>query len=74
VFVLHRACRGGEIPLRGGSGAMPPRFFFASGNVSHFLPHFSCYLDFHVHCWAVFRHMVFADGFLFKVKDLGFFY
>jgi hypothetical protein len=28
-------------------------------------------LDFRVHCWAIFRHMVFADGFLFPVKELG---
>jgi hypothetical protein len=28
-----------------------------------FLPHFSCCLDFHVHCWAVFRHMVFFRWF-----------
>ena len=34
-------------------------------------PHFSCFLDFCVHCWVVFRHMVFADGFLFLVKELG---
>jgi hypothetical protein len=30
---------------------------FASGNVSHF--------------WVVFWHMVFVDGFLFPVKELG---
>jgi hypothetical protein len=36
-----------------------------------FLPHFLCHLDFHVHCWVVFRHMVFVDGFLFLVKELG---
>jgi hypothetical protein len=35
------------------------------------LPHFSCRLDFCVHCWVVFRNMVFADGFLFLVKELG---
>jgi hypothetical protein len=29
-------------------------------------------LIFHVHCWVIFRHMVFADGFLFPVKELGF--
>jgi hypothetical protein len=23
------------------------------------------------HCWAVFQHMVFVDGFLFPVKELG---
>jgi hypothetical protein len=36
-----------------------------------FLPRFSCCLNFHVHCWVVFWHMVFADGFLFLVKELG---
>jgi hypothetical protein len=41
-------------------------FIFSSGNMSHF------FLVFHVHCWAVFRHMVFTDGFLFPVKELGF--
>jgi hypothetical protein len=43
---------------------------FSSGNMLHFalffLPHFC------VHCWEIFRHMVFADGFLFSVKELGF--
>jgi hypothetical protein len=37
--------------------SVPPRNFFSSRNMSHF--------------WAVFRHMVFADGFLFPVKELG---
>jgi hypothetical protein len=36
-----------------------------------FLPHFLCCLDFCVHCWAFFKHMVFVDGFLFMVKELG---
>jgi hypothetical protein len=36
-----------------------------------FLPRFLGLLDFHVHCWVVFRHMVFDDGFLFPVKELG---
>jgi hypothetical protein len=36
-----------------------------------FFPRFSCCLDFHVHCWEVFQHMVFANGFLFLVKELG---
>jgi len=40
--------------------------FFSSGNVSHF------FLVFRVHCWAIFRHMVFVDDFLFLVKELGF--
>jgi hypothetical protein len=30
------------------------------------------FLDFHVHCWVIFRHMVFIDGFIFMVKELGF--
>jgi hypothetical protein len=36
-----------------------------------FLPHFSCHLDFRIHCWTVFRHMVFSNGFQFQVKELG---
>jgi hypothetical protein len=36
----------------------------------HFLSHFSFRLNFHVHCWAIFRHMVFDDSFLFVVKEL----
>jgi hypothetical protein len=38
-----------------------------------FLPRFSCRLDFRVHCWAVFRHKVFANGFVILVKELGLF-
>jgi hypothetical protein len=31
-----------------------------------------CFLAaFCIHVWGVFRHMVFADGFLFTVKELG---
>jgi hypothetical protein len=41
------------------------------GNLSYFLPHFSCCLNFCVHCWVVFQHMVFFYGFLFPVKELG---
>ena len=36
-----------------------------------FLPCFSCCLDFRVHCWEVFWHMFFVDGFLFLIKELG---
>jgi hypothetical protein len=36
-----------------------------------FFPHFLCCLNFCVHCWAFFRHMGFADGFLFLVKKIG---
>jgi hypothetical protein len=59
-------CRGAIAP---GSRVVPPRIFFASGNVFHFLSRFSCRLDFRVHSWVVFWHMVFADGFLFPVKE-----
>jgi hypothetical protein len=46
--------------------------FFSSSNSVTFLPRFSCCLDFCVHCWVVFRHMVFfSNGFLFSVKELG---
>jgi hypothetical protein len=34
------------------------RFFCLEKRVT-FFPHFLCRLDFCVHCWAVFRHMVF---------------
>jgi hypothetical protein len=44
--------------------------FFLGKRVA-FLPQFSCHLNFSVHCWTVFRHMVFVDGFLFPVKELG---
>jgi hypothetical protein len=46
-----------------GSGETPPIIFFSSGNMSHF------FLIFCVHCSVVFRHMIFADGFLFPVKE-----
>jgi hypothetical protein len=44
---------------------------FFPGETCLILPHFSCFLDFHVHCWEVFRHMVFVDVFLFSIKELG---
>jgi hypothetical protein len=52
------------IGVEGGGGKAPREFFFLGKHVT-FLPRFLCCLDFCVHCWAVFRHMVFADGFLF---------
>jgi hypothetical protein len=48
-----------------------PRDFFSSGNVPHFCLDFLCCLDFCVHCWATFWHMVFVYGFLFPIKELG---
>jgi hypothetical protein len=32
---------------------------------------FLCCLDFCVHCWTVFWHMVFVDGFVFSINELG---
>jgi hypothetical protein len=52
-------------------GAFPPIMFFFLGKHVTFFPHFLCCLDFRVHCWEVFRHMVFVDAFLFPVKELG---
>jgi hypothetical protein len=63
--------RGAISPLREGSGASALRIFFCLGKCVAFFPRFSCRLDFCVHCWEVFRHMVFADDFLFSVKELG---
>jgi hypothetical protein len=50
---------------------VPLRNFVCLRKSVSFFPHFSCRLDFHVHCWEFFWHMVFADGFLFLVKELG---
>jgi hypothetical protein len=63
--------QGGEIPPRGGSGIVLPRKKKFLGKRIAFLPHFSCCLDFHVHCWEVFRHIVFINVLLFPVKELG---
>jgi hypothetical protein len=57
-------------PYAGVQGQCPREFFFIGKQVA-FLPRFSCHLDFHVHCWEVFWHMVFSNGFLFYVKELG---
>jgi hypothetical protein len=51
-------------------GSRGSALFFLRKHVT-FFPCFSCHLDFHVHCWVVFRHMVFVNGFLFLVKELG---
>jgi hypothetical protein len=58
-----------RLSAQGGLGTNPPRFFFLGKCVTFF--HFSVLPQFCVHCWVVFRHMVFADGFLFLVKELG---
>jgi hypothetical protein len=72
---LRRARRGvrggvqGAGPPRGGSGAAPPKIFFWA---DIFSPGFGpTYFRDHM-ILGGFRHMVFADGFLFPVKELGF--
>jgi hypothetical protein len=57
--------------VHGGSGETSQRKQNCLGKRVAFMPHFSCHLNLRVHCWEVFRHMVFADGFLFPVKELG---
>ena len=54
-----------------GSGAMPQGIFFFLRKHVAFLPLFFVASFFRVHCWAVFWHMVFVDGFLFPFKELG---
>jgi hypothetical protein len=61
--------RGAEPPACGGSGAAPPKFFFWADILSPGR-HISYFRDHMI--LGGFRHMVFADGFLFPVKELGF--
>jgi hypothetical protein len=67
---LRGGCRGVIAPLRRGYGVSPLRKKILGKRVT-FFPCLLCRLDFHVHCWAVFWYMVFFDGFLFPVKELG---
>jgi hypothetical protein len=61
-------------PPRGGSGVAPPNFFFWANIFSPVLGrHISGTTYFRDHMiLGGFRHMVFANGFLFLVKELGF--
>jgi hypothetical protein len=71
MYVKHLGgFEGGMLgPPFGDSEAVPPRkFVFLRKRVS-FLPHFSCHLDFCVHCLAVFRHMIFLMVFHFKLRN-----
>jgi hypothetical protein len=70
VFALRWARRRAKSPCAGVWGHCPRDFFCLEKRVA-FFPHFSCFLNFCVHCWTVFQHMVFVDGFLFPVKELG---
>jgi hypothetical protein len=83
VFKRLRRARGGcrgAGPPRGGSGAAPPRKFFWADIFSpvsgrHIIagPTYFGPTYFRDHMiLGGFRHMVFADGFLFPVKELGF--
>jgi hypothetical protein len=54
-----------------GFGGSALEYCFYLGKRVAFLPHFLCCLDLRVHCWVVFRHMVFAVSFQFPVKELG---
>jgi hypothetical protein len=81
--VFERLCRArggvrggvqGGGPPCGGSGAAPPKKFFWADIFSPVSSrHISGTTYFRDHMiLGGFRHMVFADGFLFPVKELGF--
>jgi hypothetical protein len=73
-------CRGAEPPARGFGGSAPEKFFFGPTYFRRFRAdilspgrHISGTTYFRDHMiLGGFWHMVFADGFLFPVKELGF--
>ena len=72
---VRRGVRGGWSPPDGGLGATPPNFFFWADIFSpvsgrHIIVGLTYLWDHMI--LGGFRHMVFADGFLFPVKELGF--
>jgi hypothetical protein len=72
---LRWGCRGAEPPVRGFGGSAP-EIFFSGRHISpgrHIFtgPTGTTYFRDHM-ILGGFRHMVFADGFLFPVKELGF--
>jgi hypothetical protein len=71
---LRWACRGVEPPARGFGGSAPENFFLGRHIFAGFGPtYFRGLTYFRDHMiLGGFRHMVFADGFLFLVKELGF--
>jgi hypothetical protein len=78
---VRRGVRGGPLgPPLGGAGEAPPKFFFGPTYFRRFQAdilspgrHISGTTYFRDHMiLGGFRHMVFADGFLFPVKELGF--
>ena len=71
----RRGVRGGRSPSHGGSGAAPLKFFFWADIFSpvsgrHIIAGPTYFRDHMI--LGGFRHMVFVDGFLFPVKELGF--
>jgi hypothetical protein len=76
---LRRARRGvrggGGSPPRGGSGAAPPKFFFSGRHILHFFGPTYFRDDIFPGPRDIrwfFGTWFFADGFLFPVKELGF--
>jgi hypothetical protein len=77
---VRGGCRGAEPPARGFGGSAPEIFFFGPTYFRRFRAdilspgrHISGTTYFRDHMiLGGFRHMVFADGFLFPVKELGF--
>jgi hypothetical protein len=65
---VRGGCRGAEPPARGFGGSAPENFFLGRHIFAGFEP---TYFRDHM-ILGGFRHMVFADGFLFPVKELGF--
>jgi hypothetical protein len=68
-------CRGAEPPARGFGGSAPEKKNFGPTYFHRFradilLPGTTYFRDHMI--LGGFRHMVFADGFLFPVKELGF--
>jgi hypothetical protein len=68
----RRGVRGGAArpPLGGAGGRSPPKKFFGGSAPEKFSFGPTYFRDHMI--LGGFRHMVFADGFLFPVKELGF--
>jgi hypothetical protein len=56
--------------VHGFDGNTPKKSFLLGKSVT-FFPRFSCHIDFCFHSWEAFQQMIFADGFLFLVTELG---
>jgi hypothetical protein len=73
---VRGGCRGAEPPARGFGGSAPEKFFLGRHIFAGFGPTYYRRADIFPGPYFMilggFRHMVFADGFLFPVKELGF--